>query len=211
MPRPPALAPLFLSCLIGIQVHAGGQRFGRIRIEVPGNWTLKLLDRVEEDNATYQFPFYENDRPGSLAQHFERARLIKNPEGSFNIWPADGTDVKRLGKTGEDYDLKGRTEYLVAFDYGTLGLKTFNHVFYLYGKDQSACLLKVEAGTTDRGSTLKVKLLAQADYDDSINKFKARKQDVYAYQVDGTLAKADDSAGSSRLFIAVKKRIGANR
>src|SRR6266568_3727761 len=123
MVRHAPLAFLLLAGTLASPVHAASQRFGRIWIDVPGSWTLKLLDREEEAKSSYKFPWYENDRPGSYAQNFSWGKLLKSPAGSFSIWPAGGSDVKLLGRTGEDYDLKGRTEYLVAFDYGTIGLK----------------------------------------------------------------------------------------
>ena len=202
-------APMALLLLAGIlasPAHAASQRFGRIWIDVPGSWTLKLLDREEQPGGAYKFPWYENDKAGSHAQNFSWGKLLKSPAGGLTIWPAGGTDVKQLARTGEDYDLKGRTEYLVAFDYGTIGLKAFNHVFYLYGKDKSAFLVKVEAKTTDRGSTLNVKLLAQADYSDTIKKFKARKADAYLFKANGTLGKAEGNDGSSGDFLSVKKK-----
>jgi hypothetical protein len=66
--------------------------------------------------------------------------------------------------------------------------------------------VKVEAKTTDTGPTLKVKLLAQADYDKTIKKFKAGKNDVYQFTANGTLVKRDKNDGSSADFISVKKK-----
>jgi hypothetical protein len=53
---------------------------------------------------------------------------------------------------------------------------------------------------------LKVKLLAQADYDKTIKKFKAGKNDVYQFTANGTLVKRDKNDGSSADFISVKKK-----
>jgi hypothetical protein len=57
MTRQMSIAFLLLAGLSGSPIHASGQRFGRIWIDVPGSWTLKLLDRVEEEKG-YPFPFY---------------------------------------------------------------------------------------------------------------------------------------------------------
>jgi hypothetical protein len=200
------LAFLLLAGIVAGPAQAANQRFGRIRIDVPGSWTLKLLDREEEAGGTYKFPWYQNDQVGSFAQNFSWGKPLKSPAGSFTIWPAGGTDVKLLSRTGEDCELKGRTEYLVAFDYGTIGLKAFNHVFYLYGKDKSAFLVKVEARLTDRGNAMNVKLLAQADHSDTSKKFQSRKHDAYLFHANGTLVKAEDNDGSSAYFMSVKKK-----
>jgi hypothetical protein len=204
MIRHTTIAFLLLAGLFGSPAQAGGQRFGRISIAVPGSWTLKLLDRVE-DPKVRSFPFYLSDKPGNNSQDFGSAKLLDGAKGSFSIWPAGGTDVKTLAKTGEDCDLQGRVEYMVAFDYGYVGLKAFNHVFYLYGKEKSACLLQVEAKTTDTGSTLSMKLLNQADYSDDIKKFKAGKKDKYVYKLNGTLTDGKNNIGSSDPFISVEE------
>ncbi len=60
------LSCALLVALLGSPVHAAGQRFGQVLLAVPGNWTLKLLDRVESDKVDYKFPFYENESGGNL-------------------------------------------------------------------------------------------------------------------------------------------------
>jgi hypothetical protein len=206
MVKPAPMAFLLLAGIVASPARAEDERFGRIWLDVPGSWTLKLLDREEDPKASFKFPWYVNDKPGDYAQRVDWGTLLKSPGGSFVICPVAGTAAKSLGKTGEDYDLEGQKEYSVSFYYGTIGLKAFNHVFYLYGKEKSAFLVKVEAKTTDTGPTLKVKLLAQADYDKTIKKFKAGKNDVYQFTANGTLVKRDKNDGSSADFISVKKK-----